>query len=58
MHGAIFSIFIVLVIFNVGFINMRRFIRKDEPEALALDEVATNERYEEFGLMNLYENHA
>jgi hypothetical protein len=37
---------------------MRRFIRKDEPEALALDEVATNERYEEFGLMNLYENHA
>jgi hypothetical protein len=37
---------------------MRRFVLKDEPEANVLDEVATKERYEEFGLMNLYENHA
>jgi hypothetical protein len=37
---------------------MRRFIKKDEPEANVLDEKATNEKYEEFGLMNLYENHA
>ena len=37
---------------------MKRFIKKDEPEANVLDEKATNEKYEEFGLMNLYENHA
>ena len=37
---------------------MRRFINKDEPESNVLDEIATREKYEEFGFMGLYENRA
>jgi len=35
---------------------MRRLVTKSEPEAYLQVEHATNEKYEEFGLMDLHEN--
>jgi hypothetical protein len=58
IHGACFSIFIVLVIFNVAYVNMVRFIFKQEPESIILNEFASSEKYKEFGSMDLYEKRA